>query len=1412
MATKGLDNKISNIIGAKLPQWVLDQLGTRSNKNTQDSRDNDNLLYLVNKSAWVRLVSSIDIKDEDLRYFKKNVGDTTITKENSLAKEFVLFGGTSKYLDKNSYQQRAGLGKDGAYGILGEAEIQKYGYRPMPGITSVNIETQGRLGSIRAATINFKCWDKNQLDIMDALYFKLGFTMFLEWGHTFFYPNPQNSQKLDPNKIQSTELYSIDPFQENLNKEDILSAISQNSRNSQGNYDAMLGITTNFNFTYNQDGGYDCSVRLMALGILGDSIKINNPGVLPDLLTEEILQLNNTLLQISQQQLPEVPIDPLLANTPDPTNDILANLVSGLALNIPGVIPQKQFSETDLKTIAFANNNLDSQRADKRIREALSDGGDRIAIFPYTADFKIDNLVQYNSLDKKKFYQLDYYMGRSSRYIIGDLNLVLDQKQTYTNIGIDIPALKERNLKSFPGQAVQPFFQIVFNTEKAVLNKDASSDRQVFGAGTGDIVYYKYVIQYKNSLGKQYFFTIELDPGVYAKDPITGASYELLLNPKQRKDIIENILSNGENVFRNNNLAFSQNIFSEAVGWPFFSYQFNLQLKYDYNSSFKDPSGNQINLEASTNALIKFNDSSLFTSDIIPSNDTAILTSFGRSIRDRDLTSQNINNVVNTEDENKAQQALSTQIAQALNYQSSLEIMLRTIEVHALNKAINQKESPDLTIGKRVYTNEFWKDKSGKKQFAEQIFSSGVFSTFIKDLINNDIKPKDIVYTTETKMDPLERFRIQSKYGFSSNLMGNKAALSELAGRSVDFKELLRAFVVPYQINQEIIKGTQTNHPVYIQLGLLLMILNHTCTIYDTKKDFQTPLVYIDFNPELNFFLTNSKQLSTNPWKTLIPFEGTFEDYKQLFDKDILDGEKKDAIKPPSGSIESTPLFNPKTDDKLSGSLPKLKKDKLDDNVYRGKMMNILLNIDYLVNLTQQYSAKDSINNVYLKPFLEQLLSDLNKYLGNFNAFRLSYSDAGNTFQITDDQFVPSLPGEDQISPTNRTEIPLVGKFSIAKSLEIKTEMSSKLANMLAISANSTVSNKSTLSTNASNVGYINTNYTDRYITDRQEPTGSTNKSRELDTLKTTAAEFNQTISDFYSKINPSEATVSHATSYYIDKMSRIKNDDYATRASAMIPVSLNFTTDGIAGMSMGQAFTVSEELLPYTYTTKKVAGAPTDYINKVGFVMVGLTHTIESNQWNTAVRANMIFLKDATAFTGSVSAVEDRVGEFGIDQSNEFNTSYVGIEKSPPINSENAIKIAKTFFEQRGYTPVQVSAIIGALLQESQLNPNALNSIGAYGIAQWLGGRKNILLAIPDYQKLETQLAFIIQEFNSTEVTAGKKLKAAITLEDAITAMATYERYAGVTSNSTYQDVLVAAETGNRIGYTKNIYKNYYS
>ena len=225
------DNKISNVIGTHIPNWLLEQLQTRSKKGTQANRDNANLLYLGNKTGWVRLVSSINITAEsDTKYFSELTG-LTLTKPEDLAKNFVLYGGVSKYNKETIFREDGRLkfnfkdintdtnyalrkGFKETYSLLGDQEVRDFGYRPMPGLSRVVIETQGRLGSIRGATIEFKVWDNSQLDVIDALYFKLGYTMFLEWGNTFYYES--NSDQL-----KSSEFFSLNPFEDRLTKEQI---------------------------------------------------------------------------------------------------------------------------------------------------------------------------------------------------------------------------------------------------------------------------------------------------------------------------------------------------------------------------------------------------------------------------------------------------------------------------------------------------------------------------------------------------------------------------------------------------------------------------------------------------------------------------------------------------------------------------------------------------------------------------------------------------------------------------------------------------------------------------------------------------------------------------------------------------------------------------------------------------------------------------------------------------------------------------------------------------------------------------------------------------------------------------------------------------------------------------------------
>jgi GH24 family phage-related lysozyme (muramidase) len=206
---------------------------------------------------------------------------------------------------------------------------------------------------------------------------------------------------------------------------------------------------------------------------------------------------------------------------------------------------------------------------------------------------------------------------------------------------------------------------------------------------------------------------------------------------------------------------------------------------------------------------------------------------------------------------------------------------------------------------------------------------------------------------------------------------------------------------------------------------------------------------------------------------------------------------------------------------------------------------------------------------------------------------------------------------------------------------------------MVAISANSNASDQSANSTNASSFGFINNSYRDRYIPVRKDltadeinPNQASESPREkanFDSILKAQQKFNAAIQSFYdNNFKPSKDDVSQATNYYIERSTKTNNQPGPTRSSAMIPVSVNFTTDGISGFHMGQAFTLPSDILPYTYSTrhtptlKDVTDTNPTADVKVAFATVGLSHTIQGNVWDTSIKGNMILIKDQNAFSNA--------------------------------------------------------------------------------------------------------------------------------------------------------------------------------
>jgi hypothetical protein len=61
-------------------------------------------------------------------------------------------------------------------------------------------------------------------------------------------------------------------------------------------------MVSNFSFSYNQEGGYDCVLKLVGLGALADSIKINQSATLGEELKHKIDELNSVYRDIQKQK------------------------------------------------------------------------------------------------------------------------------------------------------------------------------------------------------------------------------------------------------------------------------------------------------------------------------------------------------------------------------------------------------------------------------------------------------------------------------------------------------------------------------------------------------------------------------------------------------------------------------------------------------------------------------------------------------------------------------------------------------------------------------------------------------------------------------------------------------------------------------------------------------------------------------------------------------------------------------------------------------------------------------------------------------------------------------------------------------------------------------------------------------
>jgi len=334
----------TNIVGGPFKPYVDKQTKVRQEKLGNFNKTSEEIAWENGKSAFVALASSVDVRNtvlSETQYFKdanffnftsndrsfkpeevdffdseliKAAGGeisqsitTTILTDgeeriklldlagdpqqyfgNFLARNIVLYGGTSYFTPDsdgflNGPNYRFGITKkdnvfdDSAYGFGG---TNPDGFKPMPGITSFNLKSKN-MGSLRDATITLRANSEEQFKIIDNLYCRIGYTMFLEWGNSLYFDN-EGKYKRDSTSSMIPMFLSgkiiEDGVEIDLTKDptSFISRIEAKREESNGNYDAFFGRVKNFSWEFIAKGGYyEITLSLISWGDIIESLTID---------------------------------------------------------------------------------------------------------------------------------------------------------------------------------------------------------------------------------------------------------------------------------------------------------------------------------------------------------------------------------------------------------------------------------------------------------------------------------------------------------------------------------------------------------------------------------------------------------------------------------------------------------------------------------------------------------------------------------------------------------------------------------------------------------------------------------------------------------------------------------------------------------------------------------------------------------------------------------------------------------------------------------------------------------------------------------------------------------------------------------------------------------------------------------
>lgn len=321
-----------------------------------------------------------------------------------------------------------------------------------------------------------------------------------------------------------------------------------------------------------------------------------------------------------------------------------------------------------------------------------------------------------------------------------------------------------------------------------------------------------------------------------------------------------------------------------------------------------------------------------------------------------------------------------------------------------------------------------------------------------------------------------------------------------------------------------------------------------------------------------------------------------------------------------------------------------------------GNINYIYLNAGFVAEqMTKQADAADSA--VSVRKLLQAICDEIGKALGSINDFQVIIDDDENIITIVDYN-QKRIKGLADIGGSEVTTIKAQGLGSFVTGISAQSSITPELATMISIGAQA---NGNKPGVEAVSFSLMNKGLIDRFYVEKSPP-GETDKTDEdllAKSEKDRSTKYQQTRAAYITFIANQKESSDKVLLKSTDKLNleNICSDFYKTllgaftnsgqASTSFIPIKLDISLAGMSGIKIFQRFTLSGDVLPYTYK------------DNFDFVIMGVSHEVSSNGvWTTKLSA-IIALKEETTKTSTGTFMY--IGDKGTEGVSAGGASTVG-------------------------------------------------------------------------------------------------------------------------------------------------------